>query len=101
MEQQNKISFEQMPEMLSLLLEKISTIEKLLLSGEYTDVNKDKLLSIQEASKLLRLSVPTLYSKVSKKEIPYIKVSRKLYFSEATLMEFLKTGIVNPTNPKI
>ena len=101
MEQTTKISFDQLPEMVSLLLEKMATIEKLLLSGEYHDVNKDKLLSIQEASKLLRLSVPTLYSKVSRKEIPYIKVSRKLYFSEATLMEFLSTGIVKASNPKL
>ncbi|QQM28086.1 helix-turn-helix domain-containing protein [Elizabethkingia sp. M8] len=53
---------------------------------------KDELLTIQEASELLRLSVPTLYSKVSKRELPYMKRGKRLYFSHSELLDYIKEG---------
>ena len=53
---------------------------------------KDELLTIQQASELLNLSVPTLYSKVSKGELPVMKRSKRLYFSRTELLEYLKDG---------
>lgn len=52
----------------------------------------EKFLSIQEAAKLLNLSVPTLYSKVSKRELPVMKQGKRLYFSQSELLEYLKAG---------
>jgi hypothetical protein len=40
----------------------------------------------------LNLSVPTIYSKVSKNELPYMKRSKRLYFSSSELLEYLKHG---------
>lgn len=53
---------------------------------------KDKLLTIQEAAIFLTLSVPTLYSKASKGELPFMKRSKRLYFSRVELEEYLKSG---------
>jgi excisionase family DNA binding protein len=52
----------------------------------------DELLNIQQAAKLLSLAVPTIYSKVSKGELPVMKRSKRLYFSRMELMEYLKEG---------
>ncbi len=52
----------------------------------------EQLLTIQEASDFLNLKVPTLYSKVSRNEIPYMKRAKRLYFSKSELMEYIKEG---------
>ena len=66
------------------------------LKGENFPTSKpDELLfNIQEAGNFLKLSVPTIYSKVSRKELPYMKRGKRLYFSKTDLMEFLKSGRV-------
>ena len=52
----------------------------------------EQLLSIQQAAEFLSLSVPTLYSKVSKGELPVMKQGKRLYFSRTELMEYVKAG---------
>ena len=52
----------------------------------------EQLLTIQEAAEFLCLTVPTLYSKCSKNELPYMKRSKRLYFSRTELMEYIKEG---------
>lgn len=58
---------------------------------EPTD-HPDQLLTIQQAAELLSLTVPTLYSKVSKGELPVMKRGKRLYFSRTELLEYLKAG---------
>jgi excisionase family DNA binding protein len=53
---------------------------------------RDQLLTIQEAAEFLNLSVATIYSKVSKCEIPVMKRSKRLYFSRTELTEYIKEG---------
>lgn len=53
---------------------------------------QDELLTIQQASKLLNLSVATIYSKVSRNELPVMKRSKRLYFSRTELIDYLKAG---------
>jgi excisionase family DNA binding protein len=52
----------------------------------------EQLLTIQEAAKFLSLSVPTIYSKVSRGELPVMKRTKRLYFSRTELLEYLKEG---------
>ena len=52
----------------------------------------EQLLTVQQAAKFLNLTVPTIYSKVSKGELPVMKRSKRLYFSSTELMEYLKEG---------
>ncbi|ASQ90963.1 excisionase [Prosthecochloris sp. GSB1] len=64
-------------------------IARALLSEE-----KDQLLTVSEAADLLRLSVHTIYSLVQKNQIPYMKKTKRLYFSEKELTEWLENGRV-------
>ena len=52
----------------------------------------EQLLTVQEAAQFLNLTVPTMYSKVSKGELPVMKRSKRLYFSRIELLEYLKEG---------
>jgi len=40
----------------------------------------------------LNLSIPTVYSKVSRNELPVMKRGKRLYFSKLELLEYLKGG---------
>lgn len=51
-----------------------------------------EFLTIQEAAAFLNLAVPSLYSMVSRGDLPYIKKTKKLYFSRESLVEYLVSG---------
>ena len=59
---------------------------------EPTTDQPEQLLTIQEAAEFLSLTVPTMYSKVSKGELPVMKRGKRLYFSSTELMEYIKDG---------
>lgn len=76
---------------------RLDSIENLILSlKQPTAVEPSKhpeqLLTVQEAAQFLNLTVATIYSKVSKGELPVMKRSKRLYFSSTELMEYLKEG---------
>jgi len=86
--------------------ERLGSIESLLITlnekNVETDSNpeKEELLTVQEAAAFLSLSVPTIYSKVNKGELPVMKRSKRLYFSNYELMEYLKQGRIK-TNSEL
>lgn len=51
-----------------------------------------EFFNIQEASEYLNLAVPTIYSLVSKREIPSIKRGKKLAFQVSELRTYLEKG---------
>ena len=53
---------------------------------------EDVIMTIQQAAEFLSLTVPTMYSKVSKGELPFMKRGKRLYFSRTELMEYIKEG---------
>ena len=60
------------------------------LSGEAG--NEEEILSIQQAASFLKLTVPTLYTLNSKGEVPSCKRGKRLYFSKADLVNWVKEG---------
>lgn len=54
--------------------------------------NSDQLLTIDQAAEILNLTKPTIYTLVSRREIPVMKRSKRLYFSKNELIEYLKAG---------
>ena len=87
------VSFENLPQAVSLLLEKVETLEQLLKSQQSINrVASDKPLTISQAAEFVNLTVPTLYGFVSKRTIPFSKVGKRLYFSEAELSTWIKSG---------
>lgn len=59
---------------------------------QLTTEQPEQLLSIQGAAQFLNLAVATIYSKVSREELPFMKRGNRLYFSSIELMEYLKQG---------
>jgi excisionase family DNA binding protein len=55
-------------------------------------ISSEQILNVQEAAKFLNLTVPTIYSKVSKGELPVMKRSKRLYFSNTELIQYIKEG---------
>ena len=86
------ITFDQLPQAVSKLQDKLNSIEQLLLQKQEAVSAQDELLSVSQAAKFLNLSVPTLYSKVSRKEVPVNKQGKRLYFYKAELVEWIKAG---------
>ena len=70
------LTFDSLPTAVSQLFEKMEAIETMLsklTSAPIENNSQNELMTIKEASRLLNLSIPTLYSKVSRREIPYHK----------------------------
>lgn len=87
------ITFEQLPNAVGQIFNKLERLEQLLRNQNTTVIEQpEKLLSIQEAADFLNLKVPTIYTKVSRGELPVMKRSNRLYFSQSELLEYLKTG---------
>ena len=87
-------TFDQIPIMMNKLHDKLEHLEKLILTISITEQNKDQLLNVEQASKLLNLSIATIYSKICKKEIPFNKKGKRIYFYNQELMEWIKSGRV-------
>jgi excisionase family DNA binding protein len=88
-----ELTFNELPQAVTELQKSVNNIERLLLIKiSESQPQSDKLLSIQEAAKFLNLSVATIYSKVSLNQLPFMKRSRKLYFSKQELTDYLKAG---------
>lgn len=83
-------TFEELPKAVFRLNEKIDLL--LARSNKSQQFEIDNLLTIQEASEFLHLSVPTLYGYVSKSIIPVSKQGKRLYFSKMELINWIKTG---------
>lgn len=85
-------TFEQLPQVIARMEEKLNLIAELLLGGQHLESNDIDILNIKEASKMLDLTVPTIYSKVCRRELPVFKKGNRLYFSKAELLEWIKSG---------
>lgn len=81
-----------------LIEARLSSIETLILDLKHTPKQSrtieqtEHLLTVQEAAEYLNLTVPTIYSKVSKGEVPVMKRGKRLYFSSSELLGYLKEG---------
>ena len=88
------LTFDQLPDAVAMLTNEVSELKKLLLekSDQQLTETPERLLIVQEAAKFLNLTVPTIYSKVSRGELPVMKRGKRLYFSSTELMEYIKEG---------
>lgn len=87
------ITFDQLPAAVSNIAYEVSEIKRLLQQKEAApQPEPEKLLTVQEAAKFLSLSVPTIYGLISRNEIPVIKRTKRCYFSNRELLEYMKAG---------
>ena len=88
------LTFDLLPQAVTQLTNEVSDLKRLIIKNQENTPTEqlEQLLTIQEAAEFLKLTVPTIYSKVSKGELPVMKRSKRLYFSSTELMEYLKGG---------
>lgn len=86
------ITFDQLPQAVSQLHDRLAHIEYLLQNTKNHPADTDELLTISQAAQFLDLSIPTIYGKVSRKEIPVNKQGKRLYFYKSELADWIKTG---------
>lgn len=94
MEKEKELTLEQLPKAVFQLSEQLRKIEGLILNQFNPQPTKqpDKLLNVPQAAEFLSLAIPTVYSMVSRGEIPVMKRSKRLYFSTVELTDYLKQG---------
>ena len=73
----DNITFEQLPQAVSLLIERVgqltSKVEEALGKNDNPQSRKNKLLTLDEVAVLLNKSASTIYTMTSEKRIPYHK----------------------------
>ncbi len=78
---------------------RLTNIECLLLDIKHGDTastptieQKDEFLTVHQVADLLNLTVPTIYSKASRGELPFMKRAKRIYFSRKELSDYLMAG---------
>ncbi len=72
---------------LDLKFQEIKSFLKTLQNNDEEDI-----LSFREGCAFLNIAEPTGYAKVSKREVPYMKRGKFIYFSKKQLTEWLHSG---------
>lgn len=89
------LTFDKLPEAVTMLTKEVSELKRLLIEKQEqppTD-QPEQLLTIDEVATLLHLTKPTVYSKVSKNELPGVcKQGKRLYFDRQTIIDWIKQG---------
>ncbi|MFD2943315.1 helix-turn-helix domain-containing protein [Flavobacterium notoginsengisoli] len=88
-------TFEDLPDILGTLVMRVENIERMvkeIKNGKLTPNDDPGFMTVIEASKLINLSVATIYSKVCRNEIPVSKQGKKLYFIKSELLDWIKSG---------
>lgn len=88
------LTFDQLPNAVTKLTKEFSELKSFLLQKqeEKQQEPQEQLLTVQQTADFLSLSKATIYSKVSRGELPVMKRGKRLYFSNTELMEYLKEG---------
>jgi len=88
-----ELTFEQLPQAVTRLLEKLENIEQLIVTQNSSpQPESDKLLTIKQAAEIIHLSVPTIYGLVQRSEVPVCKRGKRLYFSKQELTAWIMSG---------
>jgi len=82
-----------------ILETRLSNIENLLLDLKHAPgvtaapaSTPNDLMTVHQAAEFLSLAVPSLYSMVSRGTLPFMKRSKRIYFSRCELLDYLKEG---------
>jgi len=90
-----QVNFDSLPIAVQTINAKIDAVLTILKASDLKDqIKADSFLNVDEAARFLGLSKNTIYSKVSKNELPVMKQGKRLYFSEEELSSYIKSGKV-------
>lgn len=89
------ITFENLPTAVTTLLKEVGELKELFLNQNSQTIptpEAEEIGGIELPMKITGLAKATIYSKVSKGEIPVNKQGKKLYFSRLELNRWIKDG---------
>ncbi len=92
---QDKITFNELPDEISRMSKQLDEIRNFLFERDepQPEPEQNELLTIQQAAELLHLTVPTIYTKTSKGELPGVcKQGKRLYFDKQVLTDWIRSG---------
>lgn len=96
----NQITFNDLPETVGELCDRIASIENLLaeklLGRNEVKENTHVPMTVQEACAYLKMPLSTFYYKVKKDDIPVIKQGKHLYIYRDELDKWLEASRRNP-----
>lgn len=93
--EEKKVTFDSLPQAISSLAYEVKQIKSLILESS-TKEGEDQILTIEETSEFLHVKKQTLYSYVSKGQIPHHKKAGRLYFLKNELIDWIKSGNKRP-----
>ena len=83
------VSFEQMPELIQNLVERIEALEKTVREKQQPQPLEGELMSVEDLCKLLGKSKSAVYRTVRCHDIPFIRQGNRLYFDRPTIKKWL------------
>lgn len=72
------------------LLEMGLLLKRIAGNNPQSSTNSSSYLTVQEASDLLCIAKPTLYTRVSRQEIPHFKQGKRLLFKRSELVDLIE-----------
>jgi excisionase family DNA binding protein len=88
-------TFENLPAVVNELQNDVTWIRRFLQQQESQGQNpstEGKFLTVPEAAQFLGLAIQTIYGLISRKQIPYMKRQKRVYFSRAELTAWIESG---------
>ena len=81
-----------------IIVQRLDSIEKLLnelsknASNSKPQKDTDEIMTVEQLSDYLTIARQTIYEKCSKKEIPYFKAGKRLYFKKSVINDWINSG---------
>jgi len=87
-----QLNEDQLKNALEEVLRKVLAERQPGLEQTTTPIQLKELLTIEEAAIFLNLAKPTIYSLTSRRELPFFKTGKKLYFKRSELLSWIEKG---------
>ena len=85
------LTFEQMPEAISRLLDKVESLELRLSSPGAGPASIERPMTADEACEFLSISLPTLIRWRNKGKIPYLKIGTNIRYDKAAVINAIES----------
>lgn len=85
-----KLTFDKLPEAIEQILRKLGDIEEVLATRKAEEERYSEIMDVNEAAKFLKLAPATVYTKVSRGELPAFKSGKRLLFKKSELFEHIQ-----------
>ena len=81
-----------------IIVQRLDSIEKLLnelsknANNSKPQKDTDEIMTVEQLSDYLTIARQTIYEKCTKKEIPYFKAGKRLYFKKSVINDWINSG---------